>query len=211
MTVTQKITGKRTVSEVLNNYGERARNTLAPYFDKADIIYPPHSVTLLAMKEENSLELWAANNEGYYSFIRSYDIKKLSGLLGPKLKEGDRQVPEGMYKIIGLNPNSSFHLSMKLNYPNEFDLKHAKIEGRKFPGTNIFIHGKSVSIGCLAMGDTTIEELFVLSKDVGINKMMVIISPYDPRVKPLPKIAKEEWVNELYQQIENEYAKYPKT
>lgn len=182
-----------------------------PYFYKAGIAYPPHAITLLAMKEENKLELWAANKEGKTSFIRSYDIKKLSGLPGPKLKEGDRQVPEGIYKIIGLNPNSSFHLSLKLNYPNEFDLKHAKIERRKFPGTNIFIHGKSVSIGCLAMGDTAIEELFVLSEDVGINKTSVVISPYDPRVKPLPKRATEEWVNELYQHIEKEYAKYPKT
>ena len=74
---------------------------------------------------------------------------------------------------------------MKLNYPNEFDLAHAKIEGRTKPGSNIFIHGKAVSIGCLAMGDKTIEELFILANDVGINNITVVISPLDPRVNIL--------------------------
>ena len=210
--LTQKITGKRTVTEVVEKYGERARNHLVPYFKKAGVSYPPEAITLLAMKEEKKLELWAKNADGINTFIRTYQIQKLSGHEGPKLKEGDRQVPEGLYKIIGLNPNSSYHLSMKLNYPNDFDLKYANIDGRKNPGTNIFIHGKSVSVGCLAMGDKTIEELFILAKDTGIENISVVISPYDPRAKKLvikDKI-KENWVKQLYMEIEEMYAAYPK-
>ena len=210
--VAQKILGKKTSEEVVQLYGKRARAKIMPYFTKAKISYPPKKVTLLAMKEEKLLEVWASNG-GDYAFIRAYNIQKLSGKEGPKLREGDRQVPEGKYNIVGLNPNSSYHLSMKLNYPNEFDLLHAKNEDRTEPGTNIFIHGKSVSIGCLAMGDKTIEELFVLSKDVGINNLTVVISPYDPRVKGLTYLGKPQpkWVGELYMQIEKTYGQYQKT
>ena len=210
--VTQKYLGKKTTDEVAQLYGKRARDEIIPYFEKEKIYYPPKRVTLLAMKEEKVLELWASNNNKNYTFVRSYNIQKLSGKEGPKLREGDRQVPEGRYKIIGLNPNSSYHLSMKLNYPNEFDLLHAKNEGRTQPGTNIFIHGKSVSIGCLAMGDKTIEELFVLSKDVGVDNVEVVISPYDPRVKKLEynDETQPKWVSELYQNIEKTYEVYKK-
>ncbi len=210
--VTQKFLGKKTTDEVIQFYGKRVRAEITPYFLGAKIPYPPKKVTFLAMKEEKILEVWASNDGNDFTFIRSYDIQKLSGNEGPKLREGDRQVPEGIYKVVGLNPNSSYHLSMKLNYPNKFDLLHAKNEGRTQPGTNIFIHGKSVSIGCLAMGDKTIEELFVLSKDVGINNVEVVISPYDPRIKGLKysRNTEPEWVNELYMNIEKTYAQYQK-
>lgn len=209
--VTQKILGKKTTDEVVQLYGKRARDEIIPYFEKAKISYPPKKVTLLAMKEEKVLEVWASNDNNY-AFVHSYSIQKLSGKEGPKLREGDRQVPEGKYKVIGLNPNSSYHLSMKLNYPNEFDLSQAKNEGRTQPGTNIFIHGKSVSIGCLAMGDKTIEELFILSKDVGINNVDVVISPYDPRAKKLEYNEKTQskWIGELYMNIEKTYEQYKK-
>ena len=210
--VTQKFLGKKTTDEVVQLYGKRARDEITPYFLAAKISYPPKKVTFLAMKEEKLLEVWASNNGSDYTFIHSYSIQKMSGKEGPKLREGDRQVPEGKYKVVGLNPNSSYHLSMKLNYPNKFDLLHAKNEGRTEPGTNIFIHGKSVSIGCLAMGDQTIEELFILSKDVGINNVEIIISPYDPRVKKLiyNENSLQKWVGELYMNIEKAYGQYKK-
>ncbi len=210
--VTQKFLGKKTTDEIVQLYGKRARAEITPYFAKAKISYPPEKVTFLAMKEEKTLEVWASNKGDRYTFIRSYNIQKMSGQEGPKLREGDRQVPEGRYKVVGLNPNSAYHLSMKLNYPNKFDLLHAQNEGRTEPGTNIFIHGKSVSIGCLAMGDKTIEELFVLSKDVGINNIEIVISPYDPRVKKLiyNKNSLPKWVGELYMNIEKTYGQYEK-
>jgi len=194
-------------------YGVDARKKLLPYFKKADTSYPPGKLTFLGIKGEKILELWASDDSEKYSFIRSYEIKKLSGIHGPKLSEGDKQVPEGIYKIIGLNPNSSYHLSMKINYPNEFDLIYAKKENRIKPGTNIFIHGKSVSIGCLAMGDRAIEELFVLAKDVGINNISVIISPADPRKDKLvyDENTHPQWVNDLYKNIKKEFSKYRRT
>jgi len=156
-----KISGRQSVADVVASVGSQARARLAIVFDEASVIYPPSSIYLLAIKDQASLELWAGdkNNPQY---ISTYPVKAASGSAGPKLREGDKQVPEGLYRVAGLNPNSSFHLSMKLNYPNAFDLKHARAEGRDSPGSDIFIHGKSVSVGCLAMGDEAIEELFVL-------------------------------------------------
>jgi hypothetical protein len=114
--------------------------------------------------------------------------------------------PEGIYRIEALNPNSHYHLSMKINYPNEFDLVHAWQEGRTDPGSDIFIHGRAASIGCLAMGDKVIEELFVLTAHVGAEKVKVIIAPYDPRISPLETDSEElpEWTPELYSLISRE-------
>ncbi|NJN46820.1 MAG: L,D-transpeptidase family protein [Candidatus Competibacteraceae bacterium] len=92
--------------------------------------------------------------------IKHYPVLAASGTLGPKLCEGDRQVPEGIYRIKSLNPNSAYHLSLELDYPNAFDLRQAERDGRNNPGSAICIHGKAVSVGCLAMGDTAIEELY---------------------------------------------------
>jgi murein L,D-transpeptidase YafK len=202
--LTQKISGKKTTAEVLANIGENTRQSLVPYFEKAGIDYPPPNITLVALKREHMLELWVKNATGKNIFIRDYKIQKLSGEAGPKLREGDRQVPEGFYKITGLNPNSAYHLSIKLDYPNLYDLQNAKKEGRVKPGSNIFIHGKSVSIGCLAMGDKTIEELFTLVNDVGVKNSSVIISPHDPRSEPLKcETHQPKWVCDLYWHINN--------
>jgi len=149
--------------------------------------------------------LWARDDHAY-RLVRAYDILAASGTAGPKLRQGDRQVPEGVYHIAGLNPNSKFHLSLKLNYPNEFDLHHAAQEGRFDPGSDIFIHGKDVSIGCLAMGDDAIDELFVLTAQVGAENVKVVIAPHDPRKRPLePHVnGLPEWTDELYAMISDE-------
>lgn len=194
--------GKRSVSEVVGKYGNAARTRLKPYFENAAMAYPPENAVLVGIKDEKRLEVWA-ETDGIRKFVRGYPIQAASGKAGPKLREGDRQVPEGIYRIVGLNPNSSYHLSMKLDYPNAFDLRHAEAEGRTEPGTNIFIHGKTVSIGCLAMGDEAIEELFMLVHDVGMENVKVIIAPYDFRRKP-PEYAHDKeipWLPELYREI----------
>jgi len=200
-----KAVGKRTVSDVVKVYGKDARSRLSPYFEKANISYPPQELVFVGLKEEKTLEIWA-KHEKDWRLIRSYPIKAASGEAGPKLREGDRQVPEGIYKIIGLNPNSSYHLSMKVNYPNEFDLEHAKTEGRTEPGGNIFIHGKAASIGCLAMGDEAIEELFVLVSDVGKESVKVILTPYDFRKKEIDYSHSKDlnWVPGLYKEVDQE-------
>ncbi|MDH5355129.1 MAG: L,D-transpeptidase family protein [Gammaproteobacteria bacterium] len=202
-----KLTGKRTVADVVSAVGTEARSRLLPYFNSSGVTYPPKKITLLATKDNRRLELWANENTGP-KYIRTFQVQAQSGLPGPKLREGDRQVPEGVYRIEGLNPNSSYYLSMKLNYPNEFDLIHAQVEERQYPGSNIFIHGKAVSIGCLAMGDEVIEELFVLVHDVGKSNVKVVIAPTDPRRSSLDASAKPAWVTELYDIIENEFKYY---
>ncbi|WP_163832787.1 L,D-transpeptidase family protein [Spartinivicinus ruber] len=200
-----EITGKRTVQSAIDEYGPNARKKLETYFETAGVSYPPSEVALLAIKQSKALEVWASDG-GAWKKIHTYQVQAASGKLGPKLNEGDRQVPEGVYKIEGLNPNSSYHLSLKLNYPNEYDLNWAKIEGRTTPGTNIFIHGKAVSIGCLAMGDEAIEELFVLAHATGKNNISVIISPVDPRTQELiPPQHSAAWVGDLYKTIQSAF------
>jgi hypothetical protein len=95
---------------------------------------------------------------------------------------------------------------MKLNYPNEFDLFHAWQEERSDPGTDIFIHGKAKSLGCLAMDDETIEELFVLAAHAGAENVKVVIAPHDPRTFPLEAGIEglPAWTPELYSRISRE-------
>lgn len=197
---------KTTIEAVVMQHGPATQEALSPLFAKAGIRYPPKQLALLAFKDNKMLELWAANHDENYALIKRYPIKAASGKLGPKLKEGDKQVPEGIYNITHFNPNSAYHLSMQLNYPNAFDLKHAKAEGRNEPGTNIFIHGRAVSIGCLAMGDQAIEQLFSLVYATGIDNTTVLISPTDPSKQTLlvPNHA-PAWTKTLYDDIEKHY------
>ena len=176
-----------------------------PLFCQGQDVLSPREVIFIALKQEKRLELWARDS-GEFRFIRDYYIQAASGVVGPKLRQGDRQVPEGIYRIVELNPNSHYHLSMKLNYPNEFDLLHARQEGRTAPGSDILIHGKAVSIGYLAMGDEAIEELFVLTEHEGVENVKVVIAPHDPRTYPLKADSKAlpEWTPELYAIISRE-------
>lgn len=197
--------GQWTVQDVVQAYGKSVKGKLEHYFVKAKVAYPPREMTLIALKQEKKLELWARDN-GEFRFIRDYFIMAASGEPGPKLHQGDKQVPEGIYRITAMNPNSHYHLSMKLNYPNEFDVFHAEQEGRTNLGSDIFIHGKDASIGCLALGDAAIRELFVLTAQVGLGNVKVVIAPHDPRHYPL--LADSEthpiWTSELYAMISRE-------
>ena len=205
----QRVSGQRSVADVVREVGPAARARLAPHFARAAVRYPPSKVVLLAFKKERRIELWAASGT-QRRFLREYAVTAASGTTGPKRREGDQQVPEGLYNVTWLHPNSSYHLSMKLNYPNATDRRHARAEGRTRLGGDIFIHGKAVSIGCLAVGDEAIEELFVLAADSGRN-VDVVIAPADLRRGPLPEAdlpADVPWARELYQQIENKLAAF---
>src|SRR5262249_3522532 len=144
-----------TIADRVAEYGPSARARLVPYFAAAGVPYPPARFLLLGLKEERELQLYAAGPGQAFAFIRSFAVLGASGGLGPKLREGDRQVPEGVYRIVYLNPNSVAHLSLALDYPNPFDRMHADEEGRESAtlGGDIMIHGGSDSIGCLAVGD----------------------------------------------------------
>lgn len=185
----------------MKTYGPYAQRQLEPFFKKAGVHYPPQKITLLAYKKSKQLQLWASDHDKWH-YIRSYKILAASGHSGPKLHSGDRQVPEGIYSIKSFNPDSRFKLSMQINYPNKFDKVHAKADKRTNLGKNIFIHGKHTSVGCLAVGDPAIEELFVLAKLVGKKHIDVIISPH---VFYNTTVAQNKlgppWVQELYEKI----------
>jgi murein L,D-transpeptidase YafK len=135
--------------------------------------------------------------------VRSYPILAASGRLGPKLRQGDKQVPEGLYRIESLNPNSRFHLALRVDYPNAFDQRQAARDRRSDLGGDIMIHGGAASIGCLAMGDEAAEDLFVLVAEVGKENVEVLLSPVDFREQPLPAVAGDlqDWTPELHSRI----------
>jgi murein L,D-transpeptidase YafK len=115
-------------------------------------------VFLRIYKQERELEIWARIGTGVYALLDVWPICTYSGALGPKLREGDGQAPEGIYQVGGgqLNPLSSYHLSFDLGFPNAFDRAHDRT------GSYLMVHGSCVSIGCYAMTDAGIEEIYSL-------------------------------------------------
>lgn len=159
-------------------------------------------LTLVVLKQEKKLIAFASHNQTTYR-IAEYPILAASGTLGPKLKEGDRQVPEGFYKISFLNPNSRFHLSMRVDYPNADDIAAAKADNRDTTnlGNDIMIHGGAASIGCVAIGDEPIEELFWLVATVGMEKTKLLFAP-NTSVKTSDETSHQpSWLIERYAQL----------
>lgn len=180
-----------------------------PHFRRAGVSYPPKRLAILVFKRERRLSLWA-QEQGQWRFVRHYPVLAASGHAGPKLREGDSQVPEGVYRIEHLNPNSSYHLSMKVSYPNEFDRAKAKLDGRTRLGGDIFIHGNRVSIGCVAIGDRAIEELFTLVAQTGHPRVKVIIAPNDLRAGGAVRHEDApRWVGELYRRVRAALVPFP--
>lgn len=200
---------KADLSTRLKEFRPIAQPRLKKKFKKVGLSYPPSEITMVGLKEEKRLEVYAREKPaGKWVLVDDLPILGASGKAGPKLKEGDRQVPEGIYRVEFLNPNSRFHLSLRLNYPNEFDRTMAAKDGRTNLGGDIMIHGGALSIGCLAMGDPIAEELFVLVADVGMSKTTVVLTPYDFRKRPA-KISTgvPSWTGDLYKQIEERLKK----
>lgn len=201
---------RATVAERVAEYGPAARARLEPHFWAAGVAYPPSRVVLLGLKQERRLELYAGGAGDGPVFIRAWPIIGASGKLGPKLREGDRQVPEGLYRIDSLNPNSRFHLSLRIDYPNEFDRRIAAAERRGNLGGDIFIHGGSASVGCLAMSDPVAEELFTLVADIGRENVEVVIVPVDLRRSAVPPELHTGWRVELYDALSRRLAALPR-
>src|SRR5688572_16120223 len=108
------------------------------------------------LKRERRLEVYLQPTAGRYERFRSYDICTFSGELGPKLREGDRQAPEGFYRVSRkqLNPNSRHHLAFNLGYPNAYDLQLGRT------GSALMVHGGCSSIGCYAITDESVDEVY---------------------------------------------------
>lgn len=129
----------------------------------AGLSYPPHQVFIRHFKLEQGLEVWARDQGSRgFTLLKAYPVCEPSGTLGPKRRQGDLQVPEGVYKVDRFNPRSRFHLSLGINYPNQSD---RKLSDPGHPGGDIFIHGNCVTIGCIPIEDGPIEELYIMALD----------------------------------------------
>lgn len=206
-----KLDWDKAIDHAIMRYGLHMEPHLKSLFAKSGVSYPPKDVALLAFKKERHVQLWAKNENQAWRYIHTYPLTAYSGRLGPKLKEHDRQIPEGVYRLTTFNPFSSMHLSMMINYPNNFDRLHASKDGRSRLGSSIFLHGKSLSVGCLAVGDKAIDQLFLLARRVGLNHVQLIIAPNDlRRAKPATStFAQPRWLPELYKQIGQALKQFP--
>ena len=142
---------------------------------------PKHSpIVLRVFKEESELEVWKQNTAGRFQILKTYPICRWSGDLGPKLREGDRQAPEGFYTVTPelMNPNSSFYLSINVGFPNSFD------RANKRNGSFLMIHGDCWSSGCYAMTDEQISEIYALARDSLSGRPSFQVQAYPFRLTP---------------------------
>jgi murein L,D-transpeptidase YafK len=118
-------------------------------------------ILIRVFKEESELEVWKEREDGRFYHFKTYPICNWSGDLGPKLRQGDRQAPEGFYVITReqMHPDSHYHLAMNLGYPNAFD------RSQRHTGEFLMIHGKCKSAGCYAMTDALMEEIYAIARE----------------------------------------------
>lgn len=138
-------------------------------------------ILIRAFKKESELEVWKQDSSGKMALLKTFPMCRWSGQLGPKVKEGDRQVPEGFYAVTpgSMNPNSSFYLSFNVGYPNSFD----KQLGRT--GAHIMVHGDCSSMGCFAMTDSQIADIYALTREAfGGGQTQVQLQSYPFRMTP---------------------------
>jgi len=154
---------------------------LAAEIDKRNM--PRESPILVRIfKEEAELEVWKQDADGHSALLKTYPICRWSGELGPKVKEGDRQAPEGFYNITPgqMNPNSNYYLAFNLGFPNAFDRANDRT------GAFLMVHGDCSSSGCYAMTDEQIQEIYALGRDsfMGGQKSFQV-QAYPFRMTPL--------------------------
>ncbi len=143
------------------------------------------------IKATDKLEVWIQKQQRFELF-KTYSICHYSGELGPKTKQGDNQAPEGFYAVNpkSLNPWSSYHLSFNLGYPNLYDRQQG------YTGSALMVHGNCVSIGCYAMGDDNIEEIYALAVAAfknGQSFFKVHIFPFELDDKTLNEFKNHKW------------------
>ncbi|MGH1352512.1 MAG: L,D-transpeptidase family protein [Methyloligellaceae bacterium] len=150
-------------------------------------------IFIRVFKEESELEVWKPKNDGYYHLFKTYQICKWSGKLGPKLKTGDKQAPEGFYNVSNrqMNPSSKYHLSFNLGFPNAFDRAHRRT------GSHLMIHGNCKSKGCYAMTDALVEEIYLLARDAfigGQKSFPVHAFPFRMNTRNMERYRNHKWI-----------------
>jgi len=171
------------------------------------------AVFLRAFKESSELELWVEKDKGKpWELFHTWQIAAWSGQLGPKLREGDGQTPEGFYEVKNgqLNPRSTFHLSFNIGYPNGYDRHHGRT------GSLIMVHGSNVSIGCLAMTDPVIEQLYLLVEAAlagGQQRVPVHLFPFRMTAERMAEAETEagEWLDFWRAELQPIYKAFEET
>jgi murein L,D-transpeptidase YafK len=165
-------------SRVRTAYTEKESILKKQYQDLKQDLYN-QQVLIRIFKQEKQVEIWSKNSiSKSFIHIKTWDICTASGNLGPKRRQGDNQVPEGVYYIDRFNPNSNFYLSLGINYPNASD---RILSDKTSPGGDIFMHGACVSIGCVALTDDIIKELYLIcieARQHGQHHIPVHIFPF---------------------------------
>jgi murein L,D-transpeptidase YafK len=139
-------------------------------------------ILIRIFKEESELEVWKVDKSGRFALLHTYPICRWSGELGPKIEEGDRQAPEGFYTVTSdlMNPNSHYHLAVNTGFPNAYD----RANGRS--GASVMIHGDCASVGCYAMTDEQITEIYSLAREAFFGGQRSLqIQAYPFRMTPL--------------------------
>lgn len=157
---------------------ERKEDTLQKQFEAKKLQWPAKYLYIRSFKYDSQLEVWVKNDiKDQFQLFKTYKVCALAGSLGPKRMQGDYQVPEGFYYINEFNPRSNYYLSLGINYPNASD----KILSDSLkPGSEIYIHGSCVTVGCIPIRDEQIDELYILAahaKDRGQDFIPVHIFP----------------------------------
>ena len=151
---------QKSFSRVSQAFANR-EDTLKKQFAAKKLAWPANYVYIRSFKYNSDLQVWVKNKlTDTFSLFKSYRICALAGTMGPKRMEGDYQVPEGFYYINDFNPNSSYYLSLGLNYHNASD---RVLSDSLKPGGEIYIHGSCVTVGCIPITDQQIGEVYMLA------------------------------------------------
>lgn len=157
---------------------QKKEDTLQKQFAAKGLKWPAKFVYIRSFKYDSQMEVWVKNEiKDPFQLFKTYKICALAGTLGPKRMEGDYQVPEGFYYINEFNPKSTYYLSLGINYPNASD---QLLSDSLRPGSEIYIHGSCVTVGCIPMTDQQIDELYILAayaKNLGQDFIPVHIFP----------------------------------
>lgn len=212
--ISPRLVGRKSVEDIVRKYEAKVLGNLQSNKFIASYGFP-EKIVIVADKDKKMLYLFGkVKLYAKYELIKKYPFTNSSGTLGPKLKMGDLQIPEGIYKMESLNPNSLYHLALRVNYPNEFDKEKARLDGRPLEslGGDIMIHGRSCTVGCIPIGDPAIEEVFVLCAKAGIGNVDILILPYDLTQKNPPFFSEPlpSWHSELINKLYHEQLKYRK-
>lgn len=172
---------------------QHAEDSVKKHFAENHLSMDNFQMFIRAFKKEAVLEVWVKEkNAGTFALLHTYDFCATSGVLGPKRKQGDLQIPEGVYQINHFNPVSNFYLSLGINYPNASDLI---LSDKKKPGNAIYIHGGCATIGCIPITDEGIKELYVTAveaKNNGQQKIPVHIFPSHLEPGVVEKLVNEQ-------------------